>query len=99
MLARCPSKSPETIHGLRLQSLVNSNSWFCVDYAPLFNRMLPQSWLLCYLQELKLKCGSDFEAFFGDHEILPEPKSSVTGVETDGLGGYDAAGYRIADTA
>jgi len=46
-------------------------------------------------EELKAKCGDDALAFFGDHEILPEPKSSVTGVVTDGLGGYATAEYAM----
>ena len=39
-------------------------------------------------EELKEKVGGDALAFFGESEVLPEPKSSVTGVATDGLGGY-----------
>jgi len=39
-------------------------------------------------EELKAKCGSDFESFFGDFEVQPEPVSSTTGKATDGLGGY-----------
>lgn len=39
-------------------------------------------------EELKAKVGGDALAFFGESEVLPEPKSSVTGVATDGLGGY-----------
>ena len=48
-------------------------------------------------EELKAKCGDDALAFFGDHEILPEPKSSISGVETDGLGGYQKGEYAMAD--
>ena len=39
-------------------------------------------------QELKEKCGNDFEAFFGGDDIAPEPVSSTSGKKTDGLGGY-----------
>jgi len=39
-------------------------------------------------EELKAKCGADFESFFGDEEIAPEPVSSTSGKATDGLGGY-----------
>ena len=46
-------------------------------------------------EELKAKCGDNFEAFFGDFEILPEPKSSVSGVKTDGLGGYESKEYAM----
>jgi len=49
-------------------------------------------------EELKAKCGNDALAFFGDAEVLPEPKSSVTGVETDGLGGYSAGEYAMDDS-
>ena len=31
-------------------------------------------------EELKAECGDDALAFFGDAEITPEPKSSVSGV-------------------
>jgi len=48
-------------------------------------------------EELKAKCGNNFEEFFGDFEIAPEPKSSITGKSTDGLGGYQAEGYEIKD--
>jgi hydroxymethylbilane synthase len=41
--------------------------------------------------EMKAKCGDDALAFFGEAEILPEPKSSFTGRTTDGLGGYEKA--------
>jgi len=46
-------------------------------------------------EELKKECGDDALAFFGDHEILPEPKSSISGVATDGLGGYATADYAM----
>jgi len=46
-------------------------------------------------EELKSKCGDDALAFFGDHEILPEPKSSISGVATDGLGGYQTDDYAM----
>jgi len=46
-------------------------------------------------EELKAKCGNDALAFFGDAEILPEPKSSITGVATDGLGGYQQGEYAM----
>ena len=46
-------------------------------------------------EELKAKCGDDALAFFGDHEILPEPKSSISGVKTDGLGGYESKDYAM----
>lgn len=46
-------------------------------------------------EELKAKCGDDALAFFGDAEILPEPKSSVSGVATDGLGGYVKGDYAM----
>jgi hydroxymethylbilane synthase len=46
-------------------------------------------------KELKVKCGNDALAFFGDAEVKPEPKSSVTGVETDGLGGYVKGDYAM----
>ena len=36
-------------------------------------------------EELKAKVGGDALEFFGESEVLPEPKSSVTGVETDGV--------------
>jgi len=49
-------------------------------------------------EELKAKCGNDALAFFGDHEILPEPKSSVTGVKTDGLGGYQSGDYAMDES-
>ena len=39
--------------------------------------------------------GDDALAFFGDHEILPEPKSSISGVKTDGLGGYQTEEYAM----
>ena len=43
----------------------------------------------CYAQygafPLKAKVGGDALEFFGESEVLPEPKSSVTGVETDGV--------------
>jgi hydroxymethylbilane synthase len=39
--------------------------------------------------------GDDALAFFGDHEILPEPTSSISGVETDGLGGYQKGEYAM----
>ena len=46
-------------------------------------------------KELKVKCGNDALAFFGDAEVKPEPKSSVTGVATDGLGGYIKGDYAM----
>lgn len=46
-------------------------------------------------EELKEKTGGDALDFFGDHEILPEPKSSISGVETDGLGGYAKGDYAM----
>ena len=49
-------------------------------------------------EELKAKCGNDALAFFGDAEILPEPKSSVTGVATDGLGGYSKGEYAMDES-
>jgi len=49
-------------------------------------------------EELKAKCDGDALAFFGDHEILPEPKSSISGVETDGLGGYKKGEYAMDDS-
>jgi len=49
-------------------------------------------------EELKAKCGNDALEFFGDAEILPEPKSSISGVATDGLGGYKAGEYAMDDT-
>jgi len=49
-------------------------------------------------EELKAECGNDALEFFGDAEILPEPKSSISGVETDGLGGYKASEYKMDDS-
>jgi len=49
-------------------------------------------------EELKAKIGSDSAAFFGDFEVAPEPKSSITGKKSDGLGGYDSAGYTIEES-
>lgn len=49
-------------------------------------------------EELKEKIGSDSAAFFGDFEVAPEPKSSITGAKSDGLGGYEAAGYTIGES-
>ena len=49
-------------------------------------------------EELKAKCGSNFEEFFGDFEIAPEPKSSISGVKTDGLGGYEKGEYKMDDS-
>jgi len=46
-------------------------------------------------EELKKECGDDALAFFGDAEVLPEPKSSISGVATDGLGGYAAGEYAM----
>jgi len=46
-------------------------------------------------EELKKKCGDDALAFFGDAEVLPEPKSSISGVKSDGLGGYETAEYAM----
>ena len=31
-------------------------------------------------------------------QVAPEPKSSITGKQSDGLGGYDAAGYTIGES-
>jgi len=49
-------------------------------------------------EELKAKVGGDALAFFGEGEVLPEPKSSVTGVETDGLGGYVKGEYAMDES-
>jgi hydroxymethylbilane synthase len=49
-------------------------------------------------EELREKCGNDALAFFGDAEVLPEPKSSVSGVKTDGLGGYQTESYAMDDS-
>jgi len=49
-------------------------------------------------EELKEKIGSDSAAFFGDFEVAPEPKSSITGKKSDGLGGYDSEGYTIGES-
>jgi len=49
-------------------------------------------------EELKVKIGSDSAEFFGDFEVAPEPKSSITGAKSDGLGGYDSAGYTISES-
>jgi len=49
-------------------------------------------------EELKEKCGNDALAFFGDAEVLPEPKSSISGVATDGLGGYASGDYAMDDS-
>jgi len=49
-------------------------------------------------EELKEKCGNDALEFFGDAEILPEPKSSVSGIATDGLGGYQADEYKMDES-
>jgi hydroxymethylbilane synthase len=46
-------------------------------------------------EELKARCGNDALAFFGDAEIIPEPKSSISGVKTDGLGGYEKGEYAM----
>ena len=46
-------------------------------------------------EELKAKCGNDALEFFGDAEIAPEPKSSISGVATDGLGGYVEGDYAM----
>jgi len=46
-------------------------------------------------EELKKKCGDDALAFFGDAEVLPEPKSSISGAATDGLGGYATGDYAM----
>mmetsp|Transcript_83165 Transcript_83165/g.152053 ORF Transcript_83165/g.152053 Transcript_83165/m.152053 type:complete len:462 (+) Transcript_83165:3-1388(+) len=48
-------------------------------------------------EELKKKCGDDALEFFGDHEILPEPKFSASGMETDGLGGYKTKEYAMPE--
>lgn len=31
-------------------------------------------------------------------QVAPEPKSSITGAKSDGLGGYEAAGYTIGES-
>ena len=49
-------------------------------------------------EELKEKTGGDALDFFGDHEILPEPKSSISGIATDGLGGYQKGEYAMDDS-
>jgi len=49
-------------------------------------------------EELKAKVGGDSQEFFGDHEILPEPKSSISGVASDGLGGYQKGEYAMDDS-
>jgi len=49
-------------------------------------------------EELKKKIGSDSAAFFGDFEVAPEPKSSITGAKSDGLGGYESEGYTITES-
>jgi len=49
-------------------------------------------------EELKKQCGNDALEFFGDAEILPEPKSSISGVATDGLGGYQQGEYAMDDS-
>ena len=49
-------------------------------------------------EELKEKVGGDALAFFGESEVLPEPKSSVTGVATDGLGGYASDAYAMDES-
>mmetsp|Transcript_31126 Transcript_31126/g.85160 ORF Transcript_31126/g.85160 Transcript_31126/m.85160 type:complete len:360 (+) Transcript_31126:1-1080(+) len=49
-------------------------------------------------EELKEKIGSESAEFFGDFEVAPEPKSSITGAKSDGLGGYDSAGYTISES-
>jgi len=38
--------------------------------------------------ELKAKCGSDMDAFYNEESVAPEPESSMSGLVTDGLGGY-----------
>jgi hydroxymethylbilane synthase len=45
--------------------------------------------------ELRAKCGNDALAFFGDAEIIPEPTSSITGIASDGLGGYQQGEYAM----
>jgi len=49
-------------------------------------------------EELKAKVGGDALAFFGEGEVLPEPKSSITGVATDGLGGYAKGEYAMDES-
>jgi hypothetical protein len=49
-------------------------------------------------EELKAKCGNDALAFFGDAEVLPEPKSSISGAKSDGLGGYKTETYATDDS-
>jgi len=41
-------------------------------------------------EELRAKCGDDMTEFFCGEEIAPEPVSSFTGKQTDGLGNYVA---------
>merc|ERR1719506_2400136 len=49
-------------------------------------------------EELKAQCGNDALAFFGDAEVLPEPKSSISGAASDGLGGYKTEDYAMDDS-
>jgi len=49
-------------------------------------------------EELKEQVGGDALAFFGEGEVLPEPKSSITGVATDGLGGYTTGEYAMDES-
>merc|ERR1719243_178224 len=49
-------------------------------------------------EELKAQVGGDALAFFGEGEVLPEPKSSITGVATDGLGGYVKGDYAMDES-
>merc|ERR1719379_3349417 len=49
-------------------------------------------------EELKAQAGGDALAFFGEGEVLPEPKSSITGVATDGLGGYVKGDYAMDES-
>merc|ERR1719353_491242 len=49
-------------------------------------------------EELKAQCGNDALAFFGDAEVLPEPKSSISGAKTDGHGGYQTDSYAMDDS-
>ena len=41
------------------------------------------------------RMGDFYELFFGDAEIIPEPTSSITGIASDGLGGYQQGEYAM----
>ena len=47
---------------------------------------------------LTAQVGGDALAFFGEGEVLPEPKSSISGVATDGLGGYKTDEYAMDES-